>query len=216
MEEAQNQSQGFSQGTPQPGEDRVSFPTVGSDKKNGGAKTLLIIGILILVGILGYVIYKSASGNNEDTALTEPTSYENMAAPDENPVPTETPIPESSLTAEDREDVTIQVQNGTGVSGEAAYLKDILEDMGYSEVATSNSASQDATSTKVSFSSSVSAAVKSEIIAKLNSLYKSVSETSSTSSSYDVVVITGLKKGATAKPSASPSASPTPTATPED
>jgi len=47
-----------------------------------GAKTLLIVGILVLVGILGFVIYKSASKGSSVT-LTEPTPYDNLAATDQ-------------------------------------------------------------------------------------------------------------------------------------
>ncbi|KKR56567.1 MAG: hypothetical protein UT96_C0040G0001, partial [Candidatus Woesebacteria bacterium GW2011_GWC2_40_30] len=45
---------------------------------------------------------------------------------------------------------------------------------------------------------------------------QSVKSVNSTSTAYDVVIITGLRKGATAKPTSTPTAAPTaiPTATP--
>lgn len=207
MEETQNQAQE----TPQMNEERVSFPTVGSqEKKNGGAKTLLIIGILVLVGILGYVIYKSASGKTGDvTVNTEPTPYENMAAPQtaatSSPSATILPSPSSSPSTKiDRSKVKIQVQNGTGITGEAAYLQNILKGLGYTNVTTGNSATQDETDTQVSFASSVSSDIVDEITLKLNTTYETVKKTNSTSTTYDVVIITGLKKGATPKPTATP------------
>lgn len=207
MEEGQNQAQQ----TPQINEERVSFPTVGSqEKKNGGAKTLLIVGILVLVGILGYVIYKSASGKTEDTITnTEPTPYENMAAPQavatSSPSATILPSPSSSPSAKiDRTKVKIQIQNGTGITGEAAYLQNILKGLGYTNVTTGNSATQDETDTQVSFASTVPSDIVTEITSKLNSTYETVKKISSTSSTYDVVIITGLKKGATPKPTATP------------
>jgi len=214
MEETQNQSQGFSQGTSQPQENRVSFPTVGTEKKNGGAKTLLIVGILVLIGILGYVIYKSASGKDNGTALTEPTPYQNMAAPDETVSPIASPTP--TLAAADKTKVKIQIQNGTGITGEAAYLETLLKGLGYTNITVGNSPTQNATDTQVSYSSSVSSSVISEITAKLNTVYQSVKSVNSTSTAYDVVIITGLRKGATAKPTSTPTAAPTaiPTATP--
>lgn len=214
MEEDQNQNQENYQEATQPQEERVSFPTVGGQKKNGGAKTLLIIGILVLVGVLGYVIYKSASGKNESATL-ETESYTNMAAPEGTVAPSEEPASSPSSDV-NKEEVKIQVQNGTGITGEAAYLQNILKGLGYTDIAVGNSASQDNTETEVSFASSVPASVVTEITDKLNATYQKVTKTSSTSSTYDIVIITGLRKGATAKPSASPASSPTatPTASP--
>lgn len=213
MEEASNQSQGFQEGTSQAQDNRVSFPTVGAEKKNGGAKTLLIIGILILVGVLGYVIYKSASGSTEEPSVTEPTPYENMVTPagEATPIPSSTPTASPSA-AVGKNEIKIQIQNGTGITGEAAYLQTLLKGLGYSDINVGNSVSQEATDTKVSFSSSVPSEVVTEITNKLNATYQTVTKTSSGSTTYDVVIITGLRKGATSKPSASP----TPTASPAD
>lgn len=205
MEDTQNQPQT----TPQINEERVSFPTVGSqEKKNGGAKTLLIVGILVLIGVLGYVIYKSASGKTEEV-LTEPTPYENMAAPQttatSSPSASILPSPSSSPSAKiDKTKLKVQVQNGTGITGEAAYLQNILKDLGYTNVTAGNSATQNETDTQVSFSSSVPSEVVTEITTKLNSTYETVTKTNMTSTTYDIVIITGLKKGSTPKPTATP------------
>lgn len=213
MEETQNQPQGFQETSPQPQDSRVSFPSVGVEKKNGGAKTLLIIGILVLVGILGYVIYRSASDSNEPI-LTEPTPYENAVVPIEEPTPINSPVSTASPSSVvNKEEVKIQVQNGTGIVGEAAYLQTLLKGLGYTNITVGNSANQNETNTKVSFSSSLSNDVVNEITNKLNSTYQSVTKTSSGSTTYDVVIITGLRKGATEKPSSTPTTSPSPTPT---
>jgi len=205
MEESQNQSQTPFQGSSESQESKVSFPTVGEEKKSGGAKTLLIIGILVLVGILGYVIYKSASGKNENTTLNEPTPFENNLAPTNEATIAPSATPTSSPSASiDKTKVKIQVQNGTGITGEAAYLQTQLNGLGYTNVSVGNSATQDETATQVSFSSSLSTQVVNEITSKLNTIYQTVTKTSSTSTTYDVIIITGLRKGAT------PKATPTP------
>ena len=209
MEETQNQSQGFSQGTSQTQDNGVSFPTVGEQNKGGGAKTLLIIGILALIGILGYVIYKSATSDGATPSLTEPTPYQNTAAPIQEPTPVPSVSPSASPSANvDKTKVKIQVQNGTGITGEAAYLQTLLKGLGYTNVTVGNSTTQDNTDTEVSFSSSVSSDVVNEITTKLNATYQTVKKTNSTSTSYDVIIVTGLRKGATAKPSATPTATP--------
>lgn len=204
MEEAQNQSPVVTQDVSQPQENKVSFPTVGGEKKNGGAKTLLIIGILVLVGVLGYVIYRSASGNGA-TELAEPTPFDNMVASESDSESTTSPEPTSSPSATvDKESIKVQVQNGTGITGEAAYLQNILKGLGYTDVSVGNSASQDATDTTVSFGSSVPSEVVNEITSKLNSVYEKVTKSSAAGSTYDIVVVTGLRKGATPKPTSTP------------
>jgi hypothetical protein len=213
MEEGQNQEvqtpevpQEVVNPTPTTG---VSFPTVGEPKKSGGAKTLLIVGVLILVGILGFVIYRSAANKNTEN-LAEPTPFDNLT-PSQG-VSVATPAPSSTPAVIDKTKVKIQVENGTGIQGEAAYLQTQLKGLGYTLVTTGNSNQQNLTTTQVSFASTVSSDVVTDITTKLNSIYQSVTTTTSLSTSYDVVVITGLRKGATAKPAAT--ATPTPTASP--
>ncbi len=221
MEESQN-TENQTQEAPQvssPVSSGVSFPTINNEpKKSGGAKTLLVVGILVLVGILGFVIYKSAAKNSE-TPIVDATPYENLTdtVPTE---PTASASPSATPKAADKADIKIQVQNGTGITGEAAYLETQLKGLGYTDITVGNSAKQDLTATQVSFGSSVDSTIVSEITTKLKALYQSVTTTTSASTTYDIVIVTGLRKGATAKPSASPTSSPSsspsasPTATP--
>lgn len=202
MEEAQNQPQSNFQEQPLSQESRVSFPSVDNGKGKNGAKTLLIVGILILIGVLGYVIYRSASEGSSTIIVASPTPYQDIVT---QPTPEGTPIATSTPSATiEKDSIKIQIQNGTGVSGDAAYLQEILDKLGYTEISTGNSADQTASDTEVSFSSSVPASVVTEITNKLNSLYQKVVKTSSTSTSYDIVIITGTKKGSTITPTASP------------
>jgi hypothetical protein len=212
VQKSENQSQQSSPLMGQPQGNGVSFPTISSEpKKNGGAKTLLIIGILVLVGILGFVIYKSAS-KKSDTTLTEPTPFDNLTTVDQNPVvasPSASPTPVAVTV--DKTKVKIQIQNGTGITGEAAYLETQLKSLGYTNISVGNSAQQNLTATQVSLGSALASSVSTELTTKLNSIYQSVTSIASTSTTYDVVIITGLRKGATAKPTTTPVASPTAT-----
>ena len=211
MEEGQNQ-QPQETSFPQGQSSGVSFPTVNQPKKSGGAKTLLIVGILILVGILGFVIYKSAS-KSANTITTEPTPFDNLTAPStqDQSVSIATPEPTSTPAASVKKaDIKVQVQNGTGIAGEAAYLQTQLEGLGYTNIKVGNAATSGATDTTVTFSSSLDSGVVSEITQKLKSIYQNVTTTNSTTVTFDVVVVTGLRKGATPIASSTPSPSPTP------
>ncbi len=193
----------------------VSFPTVGQPKKSNGAKTFLIIGILVLVGILGFVIYKSAT--NKEEISTEPTPFDNLTTPTEGEV---APTPSATPKAIDKSKVKVEVQNGTGITGEAAYLQTQLKNLGYTNIKVGNAGQQDATITTVTFSKSLSSDVVDELTQKLKALYQTVSVKTSSTLDSDVLIVTGLRKGVTPKPSATPtvkpsaSPSPTPTATP--
>jgi hypothetical protein len=209
MEEQQNQPvEQEVQSTPfqsQESSSGVSFPTVGEPKKSGGAKTLLIVGILVLVAILGFVIYKSANKKSGDAA-TQPSSFDNLTTPSsDQTVQTVTPAPSPAVAVDKTK---IQVQNGTGIAGEAAYLQTQLSALGYTNVKTANSDST-VTTTTVTFSSTLDKSVVNEITQKLNSIYQTVTANTSTSATFDVVIVTGLRKGATPKPSAAPTAAPT-------
>ncbi len=201
MEENQNQEQQVQQNeTSGAG---VSFPTVGQPtKKSSGAKTLLVIGILALVAILGFVIFKNASSENTNEAT--PTPF--VETPTEEPVAT----PTSTSKPADKSKVKIEIQNGTGITGEAAYLQTQLKSLGYTNITVGNASSQDATATIVTFAKSLSAEIVDELTKKLKELYKEVTVKTSTTATMDAVIITGLRKGTTAKPSSTPTASGTP------
>ncbi len=210
MEEMQNQGQVQNE-TPvsEQSSAGVSFPTVGQPKKSGGAKTLLIVGILVLVAILGFIIFKNSSSNKTEDIVPTAT-FETAATSTPAGSPTPTPKPA------DKAKVKIEVQNGTGIPGEAAYLQTQLKTLGYTNVTVGNASSQDASKTTVTFSKTLASSVVDELTTKLKELYKEVEVKTSTTATSDAVIITGLRKGATSKPSATPTtkASATPTAKP--
>ncbi|KKR86751.1 MAG: hypothetical protein UU32_C0011G0006 [Candidatus Woesebacteria bacterium GW2011_GWB1_41_10] len=183
----------------------VSFPTVGQPQKAGKGKALLALGILALVGILGYLIFRSASSKEVQPSPTPTSSF----------APVETPSPTSTAKPADKNKVKIEIQNGTGITGEAVYLQTQLKALGYSTISVGNASSQNNATTTVTFSKNLSSDIVDELTKKLKDLYKEVETKTSASTSIDVVIVTGLRKGATAKPSASatPKASATPTAT---
>jgi len=141
-------------------------------------------------------------------ATPTPSSQEDLFTPpavEESQTATPSPVAKA--------EVTIQIQNGTGITGEASYLQGILKSLGYSDIKTGNAATQDATTTSITFKSSLSQAVVDEITTKLKTLYDKVETKTSSSTTYDVVIVTGLRKGATAKPSATATSTSTSTPT---
>lgn len=186
----------------------VGFPLSPKPKEKSSKAGLIILIVVALLGIGIFFLTKRAG--------------EREIAPTETPAVTSSPAPTASAEPVDREEVTIEVQNGTGISGEAAYLQGQLRNLGYTDITVGNASNQDNETTTVTFKSDLNQGVVDEITAKLKELYQDVDVKTSSTQTKDVVIITGLRKGQTAKPSAtatpaaSPTSSPTgsPTATP--
>lgn len=171
----------------------------------------LLLGIIILIG--GIIFYVSRSNKTEISASPTP---EFGGINDINTIPTPTAAPSSTPSTTDRSKVKIEIENGTGVTGEAAYLQGVLKTLGYNNLTVANAPSQDNVTTTITFAKTVSQSIVSEITDKLNSLYQNVTTTSSDTAKTDVVIVTGLRKGMTPKPSVSPTpkASASPSASP--
>lgn len=161
---------------------------------------LIVIGLLILGG--GGVYFFTRGAGEE---IPTPT-------PNVGGIATSTPAPTPTATPADKSTVKIEVQNGTGVTGEAAYLQGVLKNLGYTNVEVGNAEDQDQTKTTVTFSRDLSSLVKDEITKKLKEVYKEVDVKTSSTLKVNVLIVTGLRKGATPKPT--PTKTPTPTATP--
>ena len=179
--------------------------------KNSGSKWILIfIGLLILGGAGIFFFTKSG---NETIPTPTPTFKVEPIVETETPtaIPTKSPVPVK------KSDISIEIQNGTGITGEAALLQAKLKALGYSDIKVGNATSTDFTAAVVTFSKILSQTVQDEIKLELEKLYKEVTVKTSSTQQTDIVIITGPRLNSattTPKASASPKASTTPTASP--
>jgi hypothetical protein len=200
-----------------PASQSVSFSpiSVKSPRKPSSKAILIVIAVIIFI-VIGFFIFKGASGPKENPTPSPLIKGVTISTSTPTPVVSASPIVKSK--------VVFEIQNGTGITGEAAYIRDILKNLGYSNFKLGNATSADNATTTVTYAKTLSQTAQDEITAKLKEVYKEVEVKTTSSTSYDVLIVTGLKKGATAKPSASPtssaspvaskSPSPTPTPTP--
>lgn len=192
---------------PQPQTDHSS-PAMPPRNRRGFPKIIIILIVLVALGAGGWFLLKEPSFDEVSNGGSE---LSNLPSP--TPLPTATP--QSSV---DKSEVTVNVLNGTGVGGEASFLKDKLVALGFADdnIDTGNASSQDGglTTTTVSFSSDLPEDLVSEVVAQLESIYQDVTQKTG-SQSTDIVITTGLRKGQSPKPSATatPTASPSPTPT---
>jgi len=192
----------------------IGFPlSQPKPKSKSGVWIFIVVLIIILAGGLIFFLSKNKTGSTEASPTPE---TQGLQIETSTPVPS--PIPEATASAAAKAKVVIEIQNGTGITGEAAYLQGILKGLGYTNIKVGNSSSQDNTVTTATFLSTLDKGIVQEITSKLDSLYQQVDTQTSTTLKTDVLIVSGLKKGATAKPSTSPSPSPkassTPTVTP--
>lgn len=183
----------------------VGFPM--AQPKPKGKINKLVIFALVLLFLVGGGIFLFSRGSKEDTGEISPTpTVEGFSDVTSTPTATATPV--------DKSDVSIEIQNGTGITGEAAYLQGILKSMGFSDIKVGNAGDTNHETTTVTFAKSLSSAIVDEITKKLESTYKDVETKTSSTQKTDVLIVTGLKKGATPKPTTTSTPTPTKTTTP--
>lgn len=178
-------------------------------QKSGGSKWLIIFIILLILGGAGiYFFTKSAQ-----EPIATPTPAFNVTPIEDRA--TSTPVATKSPEPVKKDGVSIEIQNGTGITGEAKLLSDKLKTLGYSDITAGNASSTDNTATTVTFSKTLSQSVQDELKKELESFYKEVNVKTSSTQKSDVVIITGLRGTQTTKPaqSSTPKSTGTGTAT---
>lgn len=195
--------------------ENVGFPTPIERPKKKLNKLAVIGIVLFLVALIGFFVFRKARSSREEEEVISTPSTETVEIVSETP--------QSTPASVSKDKIKIDIKNGTGIPGEAAYLVNKLKVLGYESITAGNADKSSYTQTEVSFSSSLSSEVVGEITKELESVYSGVKTSSSSSlGGVDVLIITGLRKGAspkaqsTASPSATPKAtsSPTPTSSP--
>lgn len=128
-----------------PVEEPVVSPSFISRLAPVDKKKFIFIGLIIFVvlGVIagGIFVYKRAMGKKETAPVV----------PKVSPSPTSVETPEASPAPEiKREDLKLQVLNGSGVAGAAGEAKELLEGLGYQNIETGNADSYDYEETEIS------------------------------------------------------------------
>jgi hypothetical protein len=150
-------------------------------------------GLALGAGLLGGIFYYKTSVEN---SLPEPT-----ATPYEQPIVEETPessplaSPKSSPNSTaDLSKYSLQILNGSGISGEAGKVEDLLNKAGFTKTTTGNAKAYDYEETEVAIKASLPDSVFEEIKSALSSYKLKEVDPPSSSSSYDVVITVGKSK----------------------
>jgi hypothetical protein len=192
--------------TENPGRTRVGFPQPKKEKNKGkGTLIFIILAILALVLVGFWLVFGKGKGveEMEEGMLTPSVFEEDSFSP--SPIPTQVEF--------DRDEISIQILNGSGISGAAGDLSDKMEDLGYSDIEVGNASNQDYETTNVTFSSSLPDEVVDEITEMLEDMYEDVDSETGSTDEYDIEIITGYPKDYSPTPTEKPSATNTPTPT---
>lgn len=150
----------------------------------------IIVPTALLVGALvgGLITYFSGIANLDNPSVESPTLVATTISEDK-----ETPVASTAPTVK-RDEIKVQVLNGSGVSGAAGKAKTLLEGLGYSGVDTGNASSSSFASTEVA----VKESAKEFLELVIKDLSKDYTATAAakvlpTSSKYDIVITLGVK-----------------------
>lgn len=180
---------------PQP---EVGFPQP-QDAPKGKSKAIkwivALIGIVIIVAGGAFFILQDV--NNSDGSEVAGTSTGDGLTTFPTPEPSSSPTPEPTATPEpvNKEDLKIEVLNGTGTPGDAGYLQKKLEDLGYTNTEAGNADEQDQTTTTITFSRDIPTNIVDELKSSLEGFYEDVTtRTSTLSDGVDIRITTGTRK----------------------
>lgn len=158
-------------------------------KRNIKQIILLVVVFCFLLLALSYAsiqlsLFKNPFGTNNKkiTLITSPTIL---------PTPSKTSLPTVELVKKD--DIRISVFNGSGVEGQASFLKKTLENNGYTNIQTGNSSVSSISATIVSYNKSVPKKAVEEIIETIKTSNFEVKSEEAELDNLDIRITTGKK-----------------------
>ena len=166
-----------------------ALPDEEEEEKPVGKKQyiFLALSLLFFIGAAGFGLYQMQP-------LPEVKKEKKINVTPYKSTITITSAPNSSTSSAElsREELKIEIQNGTGVAGQGGAVKKELDKLGFVDSVTDNATGTESDNTTVNFSVKVSKAFQEEIINVLETLFTNVIPlTNQNTTEYDVVIITG-------------------------
>lgn len=146
----------------------------------------LIVMVFIAVCLLGLFFIYATPQKLLFKPLEKTNNTSNIVQPSLAPSPTSN-LKTSSIR---KEEIKIKVLNGSGVKGQAAKMKDLLEKLGFKDIEI-GSADDPQEVTEVKFGSEISGDIKKEIRELLEKNYLNVSEKDNENLNFNIYIMTG-------------------------
>lgn len=143
--------------------------------------------IVVIIAVLAFAVLAVALGIFR-------LHHQIATVPVQNtPTVTVTPTPTPAIT---KDQLKVQVLNGTGQAGQAGRVKDTLQALSFTSVDTGNAEVDDTTDTIVTFSARVSDQIQKEVTEALKKTFTNVVTHTATDAkpSFDISITTGTEK----------------------
>lgn len=188
-----------------PAEDN-SFNDDDEDKPAKTSAAMTIIALLICAGaiIASFIYFKiipnpldflNSKINPQPTPLASLVPETTQASPSAQVAATESSLsaqPASTTSSQlQRSQVKLHVLNGSGTAGQAAKLKQILVDQGFTQVVTGNIEGDEASESAITYSQKVDKVVKQDVAKLIIDNIGQVEESTDNLTEFDIVVTIG-------------------------
>lgn len=141
-----------------------------------------LLGISLILGAIffaGFVYWDKNMNSQRTTKSSEGMTPTPTVRVEENTIP--------------KEELTVQILNGTGTPGQAGEVESLLTKAGFSNIEVGNAEEQDQQEAEIQVSNKVSSKVKEEVENALTDYFEDISFTTQTSdSTFDIRIITGV------------------------
>lgn len=151
-------------------------------------RVLILVAIMALCfTVLGTTIFFSIQNAAKNSTLT-PTPSVTIS-----PTIVPTTSPAASMSASlSKEEIKIQIFNGSGTPGEATTISNNLKELGYTNIEIGDAEGAESNTTIVIFSERTPKVYRDEILSELNKSFSTIeTQEIATSDSYDVFITTG-------------------------
>ena len=164
-----------------------------NEQSSSGSNTLVIAGVafIIIGATVGLFLYKKPDLSKFNLKLPFTTQNQTQLTLSPSPSPQESAKDE---TATKKEDLSVQVLNGTGKSGQASQVKSLFENLGFSKIETGNASIQGHEDTLVDFSQKVPNEIRQGIVSKLEETFENIKMNVDQKQDFDIKVTTGKEK----------------------
>ncbi|MDP2649242.1 MAG: LytR C-terminal domain-containing protein [bacterium] len=149
----------------------------GSDRK---MMPIIMVAVLVLIIMSGLLIVKFSGFNF--TSSTQKSETKAVPTQELSPTPTVAPIA--------KDEIKIQILNGSGIVGQAKKIKDNLEAAGFTNILTGN-AQENKTGNIVTFSPKVPKETRKELLNAIGKLLDNVTEEENKETLTDILITTG-------------------------
>jgi hypothetical protein len=151
----------------------------GTVEKKSSHVWIYVIILLIVAGVCGGVLYK----------MGLLTSILPKTTPQPTPTVTLSPTATPTPTAIDLSGYSIQILNGSGVTGEAAKVKTVLQGIGFVNVDTGNTTATKSSSIRAK--EGVPSTVENQVVNEINNYKLEGGDALTSSEKYDLIMVLG-------------------------